>query len=88
MVTLPEAEFKDLGIQSQSASDVAKSVGLLVSDPKRHGQCLYSYGGRFVEMEEPLQDAMLKTTGKTEDWYEEPQRLKVYARYQELASQK
>ena len=88
MVTLPEAEFKGLGIECQTADAVAKSVGLLVSDQKRHGQCLYSRGGRYVEMEEPLENAMLEAIGKARDSFEEPERLKVYARFAELAGQK
>ena len=81
-----ETNFKELGIEVQSAEAVAKSVGLLVTDPKRHGQCLYSYAGRYVEMEEPLEDAMLKATGKSKEWFEEPMREKMYAKYAEMGA--
>ena len=84
LVTLPDHEFEKLGLVCQPADAVAKSVGLLATDPKRHGQCLYSYGGRYVEMEAPLQEAMLKAIGWTEDWYEQPQRVKIHQRYAEL----
>lgn len=83
MVTLPEEEFRGLGLISQPAEAVAKSVLFLVGDKTRHGQCLYSAGGRYVEMEEPVHDAMLKAIGKT-GLAEEDERVKVYKRYGEL----
>jgi hypothetical protein len=87
LVTLPDHEFEKLGMICQPADAVAKSVGLLATDPERHGQCLYSYDGRYVEMEAPMQQAMLNAIGWTEDWYEEPQRVKIRQRYAELAKE-
>ena len=87
LVVLPDHEFDKLGLVCQPADAVAKSVGLLATDTTRHGQCLYSCGGRYVEMEAPLQEAMLKAIGWTEDWYEEPQRQKILQRHAELAKE-
>ena len=83
----PPEEFKDLGIALQPASAVANSVGLLVSDGKRHGQCLYSCGRRYVEMEGPVRSATMKAIGKT-GLGEQDERVKVFARAAELQTRK
>lgn len=87
LVRLPAEEFTKLGLESQPPHAVAKSVTLLVGDEPRNGQCLYSHGGRYVEMEEPTQNAMLKAIGKN-GLAEEDERKKVTARGDELVSNK
>lgn len=85
LVRLSDEDFETVGIKGQPASAVAKSVGLLVSDKSRHAQCLYSYGGRYVEMEEPVLRESVKAIGKT-GLAEEDERVTLYKYGQDIAS--
>jgi NAD(P)-dependent dehydrogenase (short-subunit alcohol dehydrogenase family) len=59
-VTISQAQFEKLGVISQPPEAVARSVALLATDETRSCQCIYSRGGEYVEMEEPMHATMLK----------------------------
>ena len=50
MIPLSAKEFKKIGSQSQDPFAVAKSIAHFLCEKNRHGQCLYSSGGGYVEM--------------------------------------
>lgn len=83
MIPLSAEEFDKIGVVSQSPHAVAKGIVYLACDQARHGQCLYSSGGRYVEMEGPMHEAMLKEIGKTA-LAEEDERVKLYKRIAEI----
>jgi NAD(P)-dependent dehydrogenase (short-subunit alcohol dehydrogenase family) len=60
LVTVSQAQFENLGIISQPPEAVARSVALLATDETRSCQCIYSRGGKYVEVEEPMPVTMLK----------------------------
>lgn len=39
------------GVETQEADVVGRSVAILMADPSRHGQLIYSVGGRYSEIE-------------------------------------
>jgi len=57
IIQLPTKVFEDMGIKFQTAADVARSVGLLAVDEKRHGQVIYSIGGQFKEIDDEVMKA-------------------------------
>jgi NAD(P)-dependent dehydrogenase (short-subunit alcohol dehydrogenase family) len=77
LVPLSEAQFEELGIVSQAPEAVARSVALLATDESRSGQCIYSRGGEYVEMEAPMHAEMLKQFGYQEGSAEEDEREQV-----------
>lgn len=60
LVPVSQTQFDELGIINQSAEAVARSVALLTTDETRSGQCIYSRGGEYVEMEEPMHATVLE----------------------------
>jgi hypothetical protein len=52
-----------MGIEVQEPEVVARSVVMLWNDEKRHGEVIYSWGGRYVEInrrEEGLLDGAIR----------------------------
>lgn len=76
LVPLSGQQFDELGIVSQPPEAVARSVALLATDEKRRGQCIYSRGGEYVEVEGPMHRAMLEQF-RMEGMAEEDEREKV-----------
>lgn len=60
LVQVSQTQFEKLGVISQPPEAVARSVALLATDETRSGQCIYSRGGEYVEMEESMHATMLK----------------------------
>ncbi|KPI35986.1 uncharacterized protein AB675_10411 [Cyphellophora attinorum] len=75
-VPLSVEQFNELGVVSQPPEAVARSVALFATDEGRNGQCIYSRGGEYVEMESPMRRVMLKQF-RYEGWAEEDEREKV-----------
>ncbi|CEL06156.1 hypothetical protein ASPCAL07264 [Aspergillus calidoustus] len=60
---VPRDVLAEMGIEVQEPEVVARSVVMLWNDEKRHGEVIYSWGGRYVEInrrEEGLLDGAIR----------------------------
>ena len=49
---MPKEVADRIGAETQGPDAVARSVAILMADSSRQGQLIYSWGGRFKEIEE------------------------------------
>lgn len=60
---IPRTELESAGFKPQTADVVARSAALLMADNTRHGQAIYSVGGKYLEVEERMIAANLEILG-------------------------